>query len=216
VSLNTWRGRTGQKDDRQNFTIGSYGQDVATVIEKLEFGQSVLIGFSMGARVVIEAANRVPESVSGVVLIDDLHDVEATIPSSAISNIEDVFMDLVTDPSNEKLVSSNFYLKDTEASFQRLNAMLQGAPRIGWRGSLRDSMRWRNEDCIRLLSQLQIPIVAITAELQPTKVDTFRNYAPSFQAKIVPNTGHLVMWDAPEEFHRLLEESIQALKGGPN
>jgi pimeloyl-ACP methyl ester carboxylesterase len=32
----------------------------------------------------------------------------------------------------------------------------------------------------------------------------------------VPNTGHLVMWDAPEEFHRLLEESIQALKGGPN
>jgi len=45
-------------DNRQHFTIASFGEDVATVIKKLNLEQVVLIGFSMGARVVIETANR--------------------------------------------------------------------------------------------------------------------------------------------------------------
>lgn len=199
-------------NSRQHFTIGSFGEDVATVIRKLNLEQVVLIGFSMGAPVVIETANRVPELVAGVVLIDQLHDVQAKISPSAISNGESFHMDLVANPTNDKLVSSGFYKKDTETSFQRVFAMLQDAPRIGWRESLLDLFRWRNEDCIRSISQLQVPITAINSDLQPTRVEAFRKYVPSFQAKIVPNTGHLVMWDAPEEFNRLLEESIQELK----
>jgi pimeloyl-ACP methyl ester carboxylesterase len=49
--------------------------------------------------------------------------------------------------------------------------------------------------------------------MEPTKVETFRKYAPSFQAKIVPGMGHLVFRDNPEEFNRLLEESIQEFIG---
>jgi len=199
-------------NNRQVFTIGSFGEDVATVIKKLDLDRVVLVGFSMGARVVIETAHRVPELVNGVILIDGLHDVEATTPTTVISDVERFYMDLVTNPTNEKLVSSGFYTKDTETSFQRVIAMLQDAPKIGWRESIIDSMRWRNEDCIRLLRQLQVPIIAINSELQPTEVGTFQKYVPSFQAKIVPDTGHLIMWDAPEEFNRLLEESIQELK----
>jgi pimeloyl-ACP methyl ester carboxylesterase len=45
--------------------------------------------------------------------------------------------------------------------------------------------------------------------MKPTNVENFRKYAPSFQAKIIPGVGHLVFWDNPEEFNRLLEESIQ-------
>ena len=199
-------------NNRQVFTIGSFGEDVATVIKKLDLDRVVLVGFSMGARVVIETAHRVPELVDGVILIEGLHDVEATIPTTVISDVERFYMDLVTNPTNEKLVSSGFYTKDTETSFQRVIAMLQDAPKIGWRESIIDSMRWQNEDCIRLLRQLQVPIIAINSELQPTEVETFQKYVPSFQAKIVPDTGHMVMWDAPEEFNRLFEESIQELK----
>jgi pimeloyl-ACP methyl ester carboxylesterase len=32
---------------------------------------------------------------------------------------------------------------------------------------------------------------------------------PGFQAKIMTNVAHLLFWDNPEEFNRLLEESIQ-------
>jgi len=200
-------------NNRQHFTIRSFGEDVATVIRKLNLEQVVLIGFSMGAPVVIETANRVPELTTGVVLIDSLSDVEAKISQSAISDTENFLMELVANPTNDQLVSGGFYTKNTETSFQRVLAMLQDAPRIGWRESLLDSMKWENEDCIKSISQLQVPIIAINSEYPPTEVETFRRYAPSFQAKIVTDTGHLVMWDAPEEFNRLLEESIQELQG---
>ena len=199
-------------NNRENFSIVSFGEDIATVIGKLNLEKAVLIGFSMGAPVVIEAANRVPEKVIGVILVDQLHDVEATIPPAAIGDVERSFLDLVARPTNEKLVSGGFYKKDTEASFKRVAAMLEDAPRIGWRESLLDTLNWLNEDCIESISLVQAPIIAINSDLQPTDVEAFRKYVPSFQAKIVPNTGHLVMWDAPEEFNRLLEESIQELK----
>ena len=200
-------------NNRQHFTIGSFGEDVATVIRKLNLEQVVLIGFSMGGPVVIETASTVPELTTGVVLIDGLGDIEAKIPESAISDAASSAMDLVANPTNDKLVSGGFYKKNTETSFQRVLAMLQDAPRIGWRESLLDSKRWHNEDCIKSISQLQVPIIAINSEYPPTEVETFRKYVPSFQAKIVADAGHVVMWDAPEEFNRLLEESIQELQG---
>jgi len=64
-----------------------------------------------------------------------------------------------------------------------------------------------------LISQLQVPIIAINSETRPIDVEILRKHAPSSQVRIVPNTGHLIMWDAPEEFNRLLEESIQELQG---
>lgn len=40
-------------------------------------------------------------------------------------------------------------------------------------------------------------------------VEAFRKYAPAFNAVIIEDVGHLIMWDDAEEFNRLLEESIQ-------
>jgi pimeloyl-ACP methyl ester carboxylesterase len=42
-----------------------------------------------------------------------------------------------------------------------------------------------------------------------TNVEAFRKYVPSFKVKIIPDTGHILMWDATEEFNRLLEQCIQ-------
>jgi pimeloyl-ACP methyl ester carboxylesterase len=183
--------------NRQVFTIESYGEDVATVIKRLDLDRAVLIGFSMGARVVIETADRVPEVVEGLILIEDLHDVEAPTPATAVANIERFYMDLLTSPSNEKLVKSGFYTKNTEASFLRISSMLEDAPRVGWSEALVDSIRWKNEECSRLLGQIRVPISAIYSELRPPNVNAFKKYVPSFQARIIPDTGHLVMWDAP-------------------
>jgi pimeloyl-ACP methyl ester carboxylesterase len=40
-------------------------------------------------------------------------------------------------------------------------------------------------------------------------MEAFRKYVPSFKANIITGSGHVIMWDAPDEFNRLLEESIQ-------
>lgn len=196
-------------NNRQNWSIASFGNDVAAVINKLDLEQVVLVGFSMGGPVAIETANTVSERVAGIVLVDNLQNVEMKYPPPVVSYIDSVYMDLVTNPTNEKLLSGGFYKRNPDSSFQRILALLKDAPTIGWSESLNDLLRWMNEDLAASLKKCQAPIIAINSDMHPTNVEAFRKHVPSFRAKIVHEVGHLIMWDAPEEFNRLLEESIR-------
>ena len=193
---------------RSDWSMRMFGEDVVTVIRALELERVVLVGFSMGSAVVIEAANRIPERVAGVVIVDHLHDVEARYPPEMLDAIESTMMDLVRNPAPDKFGS--FIRHDVEESYDRVLAMIEGGPRPGWRESLREAIRWTNEDSRDALERLTVPVVAINSDQEPTDVEAFRRYVPSFQARIIPNVGHVVMWDATEAFNRLLEETIHA------
>lgn len=54
----------------QECSIEHYGGDVAALVSHLELKQAVLVGHSMGCRVVLEAARLVPERIAGLVLVD--------------------------------------------------------------------------------------------------------------------------------------------------
>lgn len=91
--------------------------------------------------------------------------------------------------------------------------MLEGAPRAGWEESLVDALNWLNDDCAESISRVRAPIIAINSDLRPTNVEALRKHVPSLQVKIVADTRHLVMWDAPDEFNSLLEQSILGMAG---
>jgi pimeloyl-ACP methyl ester carboxylesterase len=81
--------------------------------------------------------------------------------------------------------------------------------RTGYRESLDSYFKWINEDCMQTLKLIKAPVIAINSDSEPTNIDAFRKHVPSFKAKIIPGVGHVVFWDAPDEFNKLLEESIQ-------
>lgn len=194
---------------RNDWSMALFGEDVAAVIKKLKLDQVVLVGFSMGAAVIAETAKLMPDKITGLVLVDDLQDVEVKYTPEIIAAMDSFLMDMVTAPTNEKLIKGGFYKKNPEKSFQRIETMLKGSSRTGWRKSLQSYFKWVNEDCVQSFKQIKAPVTAINSDMEPTKVETFRKYVPSFQVKIIPDVAHLVFWDNPEEFNRLLEESIQ-------
>lgn len=200
-------GKSG--NNRSEWTIASYGEDISTIIQQLNLKKVVLVGFSLGAPIVIEAANKVPDHVIGVVLVDDLHEVEMQIPPPMARFLDSMMMDLINNPTKEKLVGGGFFKKNVDSAFHRVVSILEGASHIGWRESLAGYMEWQNEHCTNSIKSVKAPIIAINSDLQPTNVEAFRKYAPTFKAKIVEDVGHLIMWDNTEEFNRLLEESIQ-------
>src|SRR5919197_6247432 len=51
-------------------SIEHYGGDVAALVNNLELARAVLVGHSMGCRVVLEAARLIPDKVAGIVLVD--------------------------------------------------------------------------------------------------------------------------------------------------
>lgn len=194
---------------RNDWSMALFGEDVAAVVKKLKLNQVVLVGFSMGAAVIAETAKLLPERITGLVLVDDLQDVEMKYTPEMVAVMDSILMDLVTAPTNEKLVNGGFYKKSPEKSYQRIETMLKGSSRTGWKRSLQSYFIWINKDCIESFKKIKAPVTAINSNMEPTRVEAFRKYTPSFQAKIIPDVAHLVFWDNPEEFNRLLEESIQ-------
>lgn len=201
--------------NRTNWTMESFGKDVAAVIKKLNLKQVVLVGFSLGAYVSIETAKTAPENLIGLILVDEIKDVGMKYSAEMIAYIDSLLMDIVTNPTNEKLVGGGFYKKNHEESYEQVLSMLsahKNTSRVGWKESLDEALRWLNEDCIESLKKVQIPTISISSDMEPTNVEAFKKYVPSYQLKIIPDVAHLVMWDNPEEFNRLLEESIQEFK----
>lgn len=196
--------------NRSDWTIPAFADDVVSVVEELNLKSVVLVGFSMGASVVVDAATKLKEQTKGVVIVDALHDPDAKYPPQAIAFMDTVMMNLVTNMSNEQLVAMGFYKNNHEASFNRIQKLYpENLSQEGWRESLYGIFDWANTTCTSALESLTVPLVAINSESQPTKVEAYKKYVPTFKAKIMPDVGHMVFWDEPQKFNDLLEESIQ-------
>lgn len=194
--------------NREKWTMESFGDDVVAVLDKLNLKNVILIGFSMGGPVVIEASERIPEYNIGLVLVDTLQNIETIYSQEDISNIYQYFMGMVTEPSFEKL--EPLFKKNKDELIERLiSIMKEDVSRVGWSESLKDIFRWSNEECIKSLQMIQAPVISINSDQEPTNVEAFKKHVPSFEAKIIPGVGHVVFWEAPDEFNRMLEEAVQ-------
>ncbi|MFC1785313.1 alpha/beta fold hydrolase [Candidatus Neomarinimicrobiota bacterium] len=192
-------------NNRDKWTMSAYGDDVVAVVNKLRLKDVVLVGFSMGGFVVFEAEKKIPEKVSGIVLVDAFRDVEYSIPIELAEKQYNDLVEKLNNPSPEKFSG---FKNNQETNYKRLLAMYEEFSTIGWLESLENGIRWRNNKTIKALQNVQSPLIAINSDLSPSNVEAFQKYVPSFKAHIVENTSHVIMWDAPDEFNRLLDEAI--------
>ncbi len=200
-------GKSGH--NRTNWTIEGFSNDVIAVMDKLELDKAVLVGFSMGAMVAIETANRVPDRILGVVNVDELKNPGMQIPEEMIPTIVDNMMTLVnTGMTNENLVAGGFYKRNEEVAFARITKIYEGVSNIGWKESLENALKWMNQEQKTSLLNLKVPYVGIYSDKEPVAIDSIKTYVPSFKGEIIANTGHLVFWDAPDEFNTQLEKYV--------
>ena len=201
-------------NNREQWSMEAFSNDVVAVVNQLNLDEVVLVGFSMGAAVAVETANQIPEKVKGIVMVDHMQNPEQKIPPQMIPVMDSIMMDLLNNMTNEKLVAMGFYKTNQEINYAKvMNLYPDTVSKIGWREALRANMNWMNEDCLNSLKKLKVPVHAINSDMQPTEVEIFRKYVPEFEAKIIHDVGHLVFWEKPNEFQKLLEESIQEFIG---
>ena len=205
-------GKSG--NNRKDWSIAAFSEDVDAVIKKLNLDKVVLVGFSMGGPVAVESANTITDRVLGIVLVDNLQNVEMKFPPQVVSKIDSTMMDLVKHPTIEKLLKGGFIKKNPDMAYKRALKMKDESPMIGWEESIRAVAKWQNNECTKSLYKIKVPVVSINSDLKPTNIDAFRKYVPGYKAHIIHDSGHVVMWDATDEFDDFLEETIQEFKAG--
>ena len=201
-------GKSG--NDRAEWTMKAFGEDIAAVVETAGVKGVVLVGFSMGGPAVVEAARLIPDELKGVILVDAIEDPEAITPPPVMYFIDSVFMDLIANPTAEKAVNYGFVRNDPEGSIEKVKMMLD-RDQTGWRDMLQENMRWENEDCVAAIQTIDVPVVAINTDRQPTNVENFEKYLADFTFMPVKGSGHVMMWDIPDEFNSMLMKAIEGI-----
>ena len=200
-------GESGQ--ERKNWSIESYADDVNTVITKLKLRRVILIGSSMGGPIALEATRRMPERVVGIVPVDTLQNVESTIDPKVL---EDVLKQLRADYklAVTSLLNQFFFSPGTPPAVKnRIISETTACPPELAITILEAIFKYSSAPALR---EVKVPIRAINADMTPTNLEVNRRYAPQFDAVIIKGSGHYPMLEHPEQFNELLADFLRNLR----
>jgi pimeloyl-ACP methyl ester carboxylesterase len=199
-------GQSGQ--GRKNWSIESFGDDVKTVVTKLDLKRVVLVGSSMGGPISLEAARKMPERVVAIVPVDSLLNVEQKIPpeqlDAVIKQMQADYKASVTGLMNQFFFSPNTpaavkerVIKDSISRPQELAiAIMKGI---------------FAHDPLPAIREIKVPIHAINGDHTPTDLAANRKYASQFDAVILKGVGHYPMLEDPTRFNQALAEILKKL-----
>jgi pimeloyl-ACP methyl ester carboxylesterase len=195
----------------EDCSIETYGSDIAALLEGKDLKDAVLIGHSMGCRVVLQAYLNAPDRVAAIALIDG--SFQGSRPPVATEDY----------PGFARALFEGMFLATSELSrtiverATRLPASVGAAlfPRMA---------RWDAENMERALAAVKVPLlviqstsfnaerkrVALKAGESSPWLDMVRSNAPQAQVEIIPGVGHFPQLEVPQEVIKYLERIISA------
>jgi pimeloyl-ACP methyl ester carboxylesterase len=199
-------GESGQ--ERKNWSVESFADDVNTVITKLNLKRVVLIGSSMGGPIAVEATRRTPDRVVAIVPVDTLQNVENKVPPEQLA---DVMKQLRSDYKTAVTGFLNQFFFSANTPIAVKNRIISEVTSRPPELSIKILEGIFAYDAAPALGKIKAPIRAINSDLNPTNLEVNRKYAPQFDAVIIKGTGHYPMLEDPERFNALLTNVLRDL-----
>ncbi len=201
-------------------SIERYGADVAEVMRSLDLSAAVLVGHSLGCRVVVEAALQAPARTAGVVLLDGSQFAAAMAP---------VMKERLARPDGFKEVMAGMFAEmftaksDRGARSEILARAGRMPPAIGTK-VLTDLIRYDVTRFTPALTCLRVPVMAIQTTYTNEKrvrttmragqntpfLDMLRANVRSLRVEVIEDTGHFAQLDEAARTNALLADFLAA------
>jgi pimeloyl-ACP methyl ester carboxylesterase len=218
------RGHGASPGTAAECSIERYGADVAEVMRALALPPVVLVGHSMGCRVVIEAALQAPVQTAGVILVDgsqfaaamaDVLQQRFALPDGYATFSHGLFNDMFTADSDKRVAAS---------IIERAGRL----PRPIGEKMLTDLQRYDAGRLTSSLAILRVPVMVLQTTYSNEKrerrtlregqttpyLDMLRASVPSARIEIIPDTGHFPQLDASTRTNALIDTFLAALPAG--
>ena len=208
VALNL-AGHGASGNNRSDWSIANYAQDVAAVARQIPNSRLVLVGHSMGAAVSLAAAPLIGTRVIGVIAVEALRSVglPALTPSEIEQRIAPFRADFVAE--TRKLVTGSLFTRDANPVLvQKVAYDMSLEPPAIAISSMRALL---SMDFAAVLPGVHVPVFAINSDLLPTDAARIRKSLPDFTLDVLDHSGHFLMLEAPARFNPLLLKDLDAL-----
>jgi pimeloyl-ACP methyl ester carboxylesterase len=201
-------------------SIERYGGDVAELMRALDLPPSVLIGHSMGCRVVIEAALQAPNRTASVILVDGSQFAPAM---ADILRGHFATADGYT-TLTDGMFTAMFTAKSDPTVAATVRARAQRLPRPIGEKMLTDMQRYDVGRLAGSLASLRVPVMALQAtttnekrerrSMRPDQatpyLDMLRASVASVRIEIIPDTGHFPQLDEAARINALIDRFLAA------
>ena len=218
------RGHGRSVDCESGFDIEHFGADVAALMAHLELPPAVLIGHSMGCRVVLECARIAPARVAGLVLIDGSRLASAD-PQAARTRLLGGVEDRGYEAFIDGFFSQMFTDSSDAATREAIVARARRLPKSVILELLSSGVFWDCDVVQPALECVKVPMTVIQStylnehrqrvSLEPGEstpwLELVTALVPHARIEILPGIGHFAMLEAPDEVNRHIESLLDRL-----
>jgi pimeloyl-ACP methyl ester carboxylesterase len=190
---------------RTEWTIEKYGKDVSGVIEKEKLTNVILIGHSMGGPVVLSAAQQMADKIKALIAIDTFQDIEGRWTDEQFEGFFKPFEDDF--PNTTKAFVKSIFGENADSTLvmRIANDMSSAPPQVAL-ASFRSLFHFEEAP---IFDETNIPVVFINSTRFPTNTESANKHIKEFKLILIEDVGHFPMLENPEEFNRILEETIK-------
>jgi len=204
------------RSTRDAATPYSNAGDLWQLLDHLGIAEAVLVGLSMGGRVVVEATLAAPERVLALVLLDAVLDGVPWDPDSArgMDAIGEELRAGGLDAAKAVWLRHGFFApaRHDPVVARRLAEMVGGYSGVNWTSA---DPHEPHPPTRELLPTIAAPTTVVVGELD---VPCFREMAevladriPDARLVTVPDAGHMVNMEAPEPVNAVLRDVLTTL-----
>ena len=191
---------------REAWTMSAFGEDVVAVVDHLALDDVVLVGHSMGADVVLEAARHLRDRVRGLVWVDEHRQLSGFRSEAQVSERLAPFR--ADFPAAVEMFVRRMFPATAElALVERVVKGIASAPKEIALPAVEATWNYaRNVPAV--LAEVDLPVVAINAEDADTDIESM--HRSGVEVVVIPRVGHFPMLEDPQAFNACLVRAIQA------
>jgi pimeloyl-ACP methyl ester carboxylesterase len=218
------RGHGRSVGHSSGFDILHFGADVAALIANRDLPPVLLVGHSMGCRVILECARTAPEHVAGLVLIDGSR-LDAPSGELARRATRQAMQESGYDAFFERLFTQMFTPSSDAGTRAAIVARARRLPRPVGSELTPQMFAWDAEFAEQALRRAKIPMTVIqSTHLNESRVresmrsgdsspwlELVRTLAPHADIEIVPGVGHFTMIEAADHVNRHIVSILEKI-----
>ena len=188
-----------------DFSYDLMVDDLKELIDELNLENSVLIGHSMGGKVAMHFAQKFPEKIEKLVVVDMGVKQYTRHHQEVLEAFNKVDLEGITARSQVELILSDFIESKGVRQFLLKNLYWKEKGELAWRLNFVVLEKAMHEILSALpYKEVLIPSLFIRGELsnyiEDNDIQELESFFSDLSLKTIKNAGHWVHADAPEEF----------------